>query len=241
MQALVIDDEGTVVTIPVDPPDVNLMEISEAFDKIHAGRVHGRFDFRAQGQCARFVDERWKRISLDMDDQQQSGQEALREYLPSSAVLTYAREADASAPSVFHVSGQHTRGPFVPLGKNGKVVGRLLWDVPFLPVSYWRTLQINRLFVVIFPTSVRLKTRLEADLSRCVEDVSRIRKLDNPVCTIREEVVDDGSALTVHRSIVFKNKYTRGEEVKLVPEALGRIEEALQLVISIDAAATHVR
>ena len=176
-----------------------------------------------------------------MDDQQQSGQEALREYLPSSAVLTYAREGDTSAPGAFHVSGQHSRGPLVPLGKNSKVIGTLLWDVPFLPVSYWRTLQINRLFVVIFPTTVDLKTRLEGELYRCVEDVSRLRTLDNPVCNIREEVVDDGSALTVRRTIVFKNKYTRGEEVKLVPEALERIEEALQLVISIDDAAMHAR
>jgi len=108
-------------------------------------------------------------------------------------------------------------------------------------VSYWRTLQINRLFVVVFPTTVGLETRLEGDLYRCVENVSRLPTLENPVCNIREEVVDDGSALTVRRTIVFKNKYTRGEEVKLVPEALERIEEALQLVISIDAAAMHSR
>ena len=108
-------------------------------------------------------------------------------------------------------------------------------------MSYWRTLQINQLFVVIFPTTVRLETRLDGDLYRYVEDVSRLRTLDNPVCNIREEVVDDGSALTVRRTIVFKNKYTRGEEVKLVPEVLERIEEALQLVISIAAAAIHAR
>jgi len=207
MLALALDDEGTVITIPVDPPDVNSIEISESFQEIGAGRIHGRFSFCAYGQCARLIDERWKQFSLTMDDHRQSGQEALREFLPSSAVLNYARDVETSG---FHVSGQHSRGPLVPLGKNGRVIGTLLWDVPFLPVSYWRTLQLNQL---------------------------RVRTLDNPVCTIGEEVEDDGSALTVRRTIVVKNKYTRGEEVKLVPEALERIDEALQLVISIDGVA----
>jgi hypothetical protein len=202
--------------------------------KIGAGRIHGRFSFCAHGQCARLIDERWKQLSLTMDDHRQSGQEALCEFLPSSAVLTYAREVETSG---FHVSGQHSRGPLVPLGKNGRVIGTLLWDVPFLPVRYWRTLQLNQLFVVVFPMTVRMDTRLEGDLYRFVDDVSRVRTLDNPVCTIGEEVEDDGSALTVRRTIVVKNKYTHGEEVKLVPGALERIDEARQLVISIDGVA----
>lgn len=241
MQVLVIENEGYVTTIPIDPPDVNSMEVSEVFDRVHAGRVHGSFDFRAHGQCAQFVDERWKRISLNMDDQQQAGQEALREYLPSSAVQTYSQAADTSSRSEFQVSGLHSRGPLVALGKSDKVIVTLVWDVPFLPMTYWRTLQLNRLFVVIFSTTVTLEARLEGDLYRCVEDVSRVRTLDNPVCKIEDDVLDDGSALSVRRTIVFKQKYTRGEEVILVPEALERIEEALQLVISIDAATMHTR
>jgi hypothetical protein len=237
MQVLAIDDRGTVITVPVDPPDVNAIEISETFDTVHAGRVHGQFDFRAHGQCARLIDERWKRISLAMDDPQESGQEALCEYLPASAVLAYARGSADGAPNAFHISGQHSRGPLVPLGNDGKMIATLHWEVPFLPVSYWRTLKIHRLFVVVFPTTVRLQTRLAGDLYRRVEDVSRLTALDGPVCSIEEQVEDSGSAVTVCRTIVFKNKYTRGDDVNRVPESLERIEEALQLVVSIDATA----
>ena len=114
------------------------------------------------------------------------------------------------------------------------VIGTLVWEVPFLPLTFWRTLQMSRLFVMQFPLTVRLEVRLEGDLYRFVRDVSRIRALDNPVCRIDEEVVDDGSSLRVTRTVEIRKKQVRGEEVSLVPEAMERVEEALQLVVSLE-------
>jgi hypothetical protein len=235
MQALVLDDEGTIVTIPVDAPETNTLEISEVFESCRDGHLNGRFHLRASGQSARLADQRWKTLSLSLDDQQQAGQEALRQFLPSSIVLGYSREADTSNSSGFHVSGEHSRGPLVPLGKNRKVIGTLGWEVPFLPLSYWRTLQIDRLFVVDFPMRLQIEARLEGDLFRLVDDASRIRILDGPVCSISEDVVEDGSAMSVRRTIVFKKKFIHGDDVGLVPGVLEQIEEALQLVVSLDA------
>ena len=86
--------------------------------------------------------------------------------------------------------------------------------------------------------TVKIEARLEGDLLRLLDDASRIRGLDNPVCSIQEEVVEDGSALLVRRTIVFKNRFLHGGDVSLVPASLEQIEEALQLVVSFDAAVT---
>ncbi|NIO29574.1 MAG: DUF3857 domain-containing protein [Candidatus Latescibacteria bacterium] len=236
MQALVLDNEGTIITIPVDSPEINALEISEVFDVCRDGCLCGRFRFRARGQSARLADERWKMMSLSLDDQQQAGQEALREFLPSSNVLGYSREMDTSISSEFHVSGQHSRGPLVPLGKNRNVIGTLSWEVPFLPVRYWRTLQIGRLFVVDFPMKVQIEVRLKGDPLRLVDDASSIQALDNPVCSIHEDVIQDASAMSVRRTIIFKKKFMHDDTVSLVPRCLEQIEEALQLVVSFDAA-----
>jgi len=234
LQALAIGDKGTIITIPTDSPEANAIEISEVLDSYHDGWAHGRFEIRANGHTARLLDERWKTMSLELEDKDQSGQEALRELLPSSVVKTQARESDARLSGVFHVSGEHSRGPLVHLGNEGGVIGTVAWEIPFIPASYWRILQISRLFVMQFPVTVRLDVQMVGGLYRSIGDVSRIQTLDNPVCSIREDLADNGATLRVTRTIEIKKKHIHGEEVSLVPEAMERIEGALQLVISLD-------
>jgi len=236
MQALAVDGEGTVITIPTDSPGANTIDISEVLRDYRDGWAQGNFEFKLRGHPARLVDERWKVMSLELVDGEQSGQEALRNFLHSSVVVSHNKEADTAASSVFHASGTHSRGPLVHLGKDGKVIGRLAWGIPFLPLGYWRALQMDRLFVMQFPLTVRLEIRLEGELYRSFQDASRIRPLDNPVCGIDEEVVNDGSALRITRKIELRKKHLRGQEVSLLPQALERIEEALQLVISLEHA-----
>jgi len=235
MQALVLNDEGTIITIPVDEPQSNTLEISEAFDVCRDGHLRGRFDFKARAHAARLIDGRWKMLSLSLRDQKQAVQEALRQFLPSAVVLDHSRESDTSTSSLFHVSGHHSRGPLVALGKNG-VIGTFGWEVPILAVSYWRTLQIDRMFVVDFPMRIQIEARLEGDLLRFLDDASHTGTLDNPVCSIHEDIVATSSAKSIRRTIVFKKKFIHGDDVGMVPQSMEQIEEALQLVLSFDGA-----
>jgi len=234
LQALAVEGEGTVITIPTDPPGVNVLDISEVFDNYREGRAQGHFEFELRGQPARLIDERWKMMSLELVEGEQSGQEVLRSFLPSALVSDYRKETDTASSSVFRVTGTHSRGPLVRLGDDGKVIATLAWTVPFLPLALWRTLQMNRLFVMQYPLRVRLKVRLEGNLYRAFQEASRIRTVDNPTCRIDEEVVDDGSALLVTRTVEIKKKYLREGEGALLSQAMDQIEEALQLVLSFE-------
>jgi hypothetical protein len=235
MQALALNDAGTIITIPVDAPQVNTLEISEVLDVCRDGHMHGHFDLQASAHAGRLIDGRWKLLSLSLHDQQQAGQQALRLFLPSAIVLNYSRESDTSVSSRFHVSGQHSRGPLVPLGEK-RVIATLSWEIPILAVSYWRTLQIERMFVVDFPMEIQLEVRFEGDLFRLLGDISHTRSFDSSVCSIQEDVLETSSATAVRRTIVFKKKLVHGDDVSLVPQSMEQIEKALQLVVSFDRA-----
>jgi hypothetical protein len=120
------------------------------------------------------------------------------------------------------------------LGRQPHLIGTLSWDIPFLPISYWRTLQIERLFFVELATKLSLSVRLEGSLLRALEDVSHIEALDNAVGSVNEEVLDEPDSRTIRRTIILKKKFVRDEELELVPPTLERVENAMQLVLAID-------
>jgi hypothetical protein len=175
-------------------------------------------------------------MSLMFDASTHAAGEALRHYLPASFVAEYSRKADTSASGVFQVEGRHSRGPLVTLGRHERVICTLSWDVPFLPIAYWRTLQSDRLFVVELPTKVSLVLRLEGDMLRSLRDVSSIHGMNNAVGSVEEEVVESPDAMTIRRTIVLPKRLIRGDEIGLVPESFERIEKAMQLVLVSDPA-----
>jgi hypothetical protein len=67
MKSLIIDDEGTVITLPEDEPQQNLLVIREVIDHIDDGWAAGSFFIRSRGQTARLFEEHWKMRTLSND------------------------------------------------------------------------------------------------------------------------------------------------------------------------------
>jgi hypothetical protein len=234
LSALKLNGEASIVGIPTDPPEANVLEIEETLDRHHEGRIEGRFALRARGQSARLIDENWKAMSLMFDARAHAAGEALRHYLPTSFVAEHSRKSDTSESGVFHVEGHHSRGPLVTLGRHERVICTLSWDVPFLPIAYWRTLQIDRLFAVELPTKVSLVIRLEGEMLRALKDISSIDGMDNSVGSVDEEVTESPDATTIRRTIVLRKRLIEGDDIELIPESFDRIEKAMQLVLVCD-------
>jgi hypothetical protein len=234
ISALTLNGDPSIVEVPTAPPEANTIDLEESFDRYRDGRIEGAFEVRARGQSARLMDENWKAMSLMFDERIQAGQEALKHYLPASIVADYSRLLDTSDSDRFRIEGHHSRGPLTQLGRQPHLIGTLSWDIPFLPISYWRTLQIERLFFVELATKLSLSVRLEGSLLRALEDVSHIEALDNAVGSVNEEVLDEPDSRTIRRTIILKKKFVRDEELELVPPTLERVENAMQLVLAID-------
>jgi hypothetical protein len=235
MKALLLDDAGTIIEIPADRPSDNLLQITETF-RVRSGTwLEGEFEFWANGHLGRVMDDRWKSYSMAMDDPVQAAQEALRLYLPSALVLESTKLSDASTSRDFKVTGKHRRCPLVALEKNTTNIGRLTWELPSLPISYWRGLQIDRLFAVDFPMEANLQVNLGGEIRRSVRDLSRLDRLTNDISRIEETVTEGNDAIEIRRSVTFEKKIIEGELVREVPATLEHIEQALQFVISLDA------
>ena len=231
-QAMVLDGTGTIITIPSDRPSQNALTVSETFTGMEDGWLAGRFAFEATGHTARQVSERWKVISLSFNDSRQAAQEGLRNYVPHAMVTDHKFDSDTGSSNLFRVTGSHRRCPLISLEKNPRRIGRLTWEVPTLPIHYWRMLEIGRLFSVEFPIRIDLYVRLEGEAFLALEDMSRAPEVENGVCRIEETISEYSDAVRIHRSIVFKKKFIQGAEVELVPHTLEEIEKALQLVMA---------
>ena len=204
----------------------------ESLEQIEDGRLTGRFEVTAAGQTARLVDERWKAVSLSMDDQLLVGQGELGQYLPGAIVDSYSRGAETSGSSRFQVEGTHSRGPVQNLERLGRAVLPLAWRVPSLPLGYWRILRLDRLFVLDLLMTVRITLRLGGTARSGMEDVSRIGDLDNDIARITETVTDGPEVLEIQRTIELKTKIVRGRHTELLPATLEHIEKTLRMAIA---------
>ncbi len=235
ISALALTDRAEILTIPVDAPQANRMELTEVFDHREHDRLAGRFRFSATGQSARLIDENWKGLSLSFDDERHGAQLSLRRYLPSAVVEELDRWADTSRSSEFGVSGRHRRGTLVRLDRRQRAVCTLTWDVPFLPFSYWSMFHNDRLFAINLPASLTVAVRLEGELRRTLADVSSVESIDNRVGSVAESVTEEPAAITVRRTIELKGRLYRDDDVALVRKTFERMEKALQLVIVFEA------
>lgn len=234
MKAMAVDDSGTILTLPVDPPEANGIRVQEIFSVLADGWLDGTFDFEARGHSGRLANERWKTVSLSMSDEKLAVQESLGAYLPYTQVRGHERLSDTGASGTFRVSGDHRRAYFVPLDHKGTLLGRLVWNIPTLPLGYWRNLEARRLFVVDFPVQLEVEARLQGDLLGRVGDFSRVANLDNGIVRIREEIEESASGLTIRRSIAFDEKFVEEAQIPRWRESMEAIERALTLVVSLE-------
>ena len=74
--------------------------------------------------------------------------------------------------------------------------------------------------------------RIEGDVRRAVDDVSRTPPLHNAIARVTEDVVEEPDALEIRRTMTLEQKIIRGAATKLVPPSLEHFEKALNMVIA---------
>jgi len=232
MDALVLDGEGEFVTIPVDPPERNLLTVTECLRSANDGWLEDEIDLNLAGFSARDFDERWKTLSLTLDREQRAAQEACRILLPSVLLSDWERTADTSHSDSFHVKARGRRGPLIPLGD--KLIASLSWRTPTLPLDQWRQFELDRLFVFMAPMTIQIELTIAGELHPRLTDVSRVELLDSEVCLVEEELQRSAAATTLRRTVTIRRKYVQDGAAARLPEAFEKMEAALHVVLAFD-------
>lgn len=227
LKILVIGDEGSIESVEVDSSGKNSISITEYFDKIDADWLSGTFHLLAEGNTARLIDENWKWLSLQADNQSQSAQTALRNFLPTIMLISYDRISHTSYSNAFEVLGMHHRCQLSSLGN--RRVGTLSWDNPIIPIGYWKNFNIDKLFAFYIPIRIEINIILSDDLLKSIEEFSMVSLLRNEICEINEKTTRNDDKITISREIVIKKKFVDENDIHLVPITMESIEKAFHL------------
>lgn len=235
LYALVLDGSSQLELIPEDPPDRNVLAFHESIEEARDGWLEGGFDIVARGHIGRSLNELWKSLSLAVDDQQRAATESLRRYLPTSVATAYERISDTGSSTVFHING-HMRRCRLQSMRGGELVGSLSWSLPFLPVSYWRVLSLDRHFVFNFPCKVKLAVTFGPKITGRLTDFSRVTPHECDIGLVSERVESREDLLTVVRNIQINRRFITGDLTAGLPLMLDRVESALRLAVSLSSA-----
>jgi len=230
LKILALNDEGTIETIDIDPPEKNVLIFTETFENIKADRLQGTFHLLAAGNGARLLDENWKWQSLQARDHLQSAQLVLRSFLPNILLKSYDRLSQTTNSDTFEVLGVHNRCQFSPLGERN--IGIIEWNDPNLPLDYWQTLQLDRLFLFHQTTHININLIFSQELKNRMLDYSVPVSMGNDICDITCKTNISNDSLTVSRNIVIKKKFVGQDEIHLIPEIMTGMDKALQMALS---------
>jgi hypothetical protein len=117
--------------------------------------------------------------------------------------------------------------------QDGETIGTLQWSLPFLPMSYWRILNIDKMFVFNFPCRVNLGITFGPKITPLVTDFSRAIPHNCDIGQITESTESRGNLLTIHRSIQINQRFVSNELTRQVPVMLDSVEAALRLAITL--------
>ena len=229
MDCLVLGEEPTIETLPVEPPEANQMDIVESFDGIRDGWLSGSFQLEARGQIARMMDEHWKAQTLAARGLVPSAQAELRQFLPGIVLESFERMAHTAESDRFAVKGRHQRCPLSDIG--GQRVGMLAWQAPFAPVESWRMLPLGRAFVFNVPLTLRFGIRLTGQMAADLENLSQLSVLENPLCGVREEQTHTSGRVAVARSVMVNKRFVESAELPFVAPSLEAIEKAGRMTL----------
>jgi len=230
LTVLALDEAGTRIPVPEDDPEKNRLVFRECVESMTDGWLDDAVTIDLAGHSARYFDERWKALSLNLSEPHQAAQQVCREFMPSLALAEHERLADTTGSDSCLVTGRGRRGPAVEIGDRRII--QLSWMVSWLPLAHWRLFDISRLFVFLFPLTMRLEVTIGGELHRQLVDVSRIPTLENDICSIREELQTGPAATTLRRTITIKRKFVRGDCLKDLPATFEGLEAALQAVLA---------
>jgi hypothetical protein len=230
---MVGENGGDIRRLPEDGPTSNMVKISETIDKLENGWLNTRLEISSAGHSARGFDEQLKSISLSHHDQFQAAEAILRDFLPSLVISAFEKTKNTANSSFCEIRVQGQRCPVIPLGN--RLMANLKWNIPSLPMAHWRILSNDRLFVFVFPLTIRLELDFRGEALRRLEDISRLHPLQSDICDIEEMYERNSGSLRLIRIITVKSKYMRSGQMKEFPSMMSHMEEALQAVAAFSA------
>jgi len=234
LHALVLDGDGRLELIPEDAPGQNVLELHESIEDVRNGWLEGSFDTVARGHIGRSLNEVFKSLSLAIDDPHRAATESLRRYLPASVATEYERISDTASSTLFHIAGRMRRCRLLPL-LGGELIGTLTWQLPFLPVSFWRVLNLEKMFVFNFPCKVRLAVTFGPRITNRLKDHSVVAPHTCDIGEVTQSVETRDGLLTLARHIQINRRFVTDEFSAQLPQLLDRIESALRLAVSLEA------
>lgn len=232
LRALVLDEKGSLITIPEVDPQRNRAEISETFDELDRDWLSGHFSYRAEGNIARLADEYWKGISIHGRGQLHSAQEAFRYRFPALILKDYRRTSNTAYSDLLELTGSHKRCHLSSL--SGKRVGILEWNDSLLMIDYWESLHPAQLFVFPMPVSLEVDLTIAGDLHARLVDVSEEVSFENAFCRISEERHREDDRIQIRRKIAIKRKFVGGEDLRELPRTMRILEKAMQVALSFE-------
>lgn len=227
---LVLSEKPELTTTPEDDPGQNALEVYESLDSLSDGWLVGGFDCTATGHIARLTDELWKQASLTDTDQVRAAQRLAQYVMDSVVVRSFEKVADTGKGDVFRMTGRHRRCPLTAM-PGGTDVATLDWNIPFIAVSYLRTLTHAGRFHFAFPARVKFVTVLGPRVAGRVAELSALEPLDNPLARISESVSHDGDSIKIVRETEIKHKVVTGKDIDYIDPTLECLEKALRVVM----------
>ena len=106
----------------------------------------------------------------------------------------------------------------------------MAWEFPMLPMQYWRTLQIDRLFAFDVPMQIAIKVILDEEVCGALTDVSSAADLETDFCSRRHSVVREARFCSIERNVEIKEQFVAEADIGRVPEVLEQLEKTFPLV-----------
>lgn len=230
MDCLILGENPSTETLPVDQPGANRLHVTECFDEIEDGWLSGSFRLEARGRIARMMDEHWKAQTLAARGLVPSAQAELRQYLPNIVLRSFERLSHTAESDRFAVEGHHHRCPLADIDRGR--IGVLTWHTPFVPIDSWRTVNRDQVFVFPLPLTLRFGMRLTGRAAQRLDDVSRLATVENELCRVTETRTRANGQLDIERLVTINKRFVEPAELGLVAPSLETIEKAWRLTLA---------
>jgi hypothetical protein len=233
-KALILDDHGTIMKLPEDGPQENLIVIREVVSGMRDGWLAGSFFLHARGHSARALEELWKVMSLRHHDRLLASREALDPFFPNIRIERFDQLASTSDSNTLKISGTCLRGSLAKLGS--LEIGRVEWGVPAIPVRGWRAFQFGRQFDFSYPIEIDLEVRFDGEVGARLSSHSRSRPFQAAGLQTSEQIETGRGETTIRRRILVGTRSVTGQDVpSILPAFFEALESALELTVALEA------
>jgi hypothetical protein len=237
MKGLALDDQGTIVRVPEDEPEANLMLIREHLDHFEDHMLAGTIEIEAHGTNGRMLEEYLKSHSLDARDKTRGNSMALMPTFPELSLKSLEVHSHTTHSRVFRASGDHARGRLSRLTRSERSIARLAWISPNLPFWEWPDRDRSKMVWAGMPMIFRVEVELGPAVASELVDRSVLAEVDNELFAVRENVTEENGSLRILREVVLRKGRVEAPLTGLMPALTESVARACTLMLHFDRAA----